>query len=255
MNKNRVLAYSLYEPFNNLLAFTTTRQTFRGAISPRFTGGETGKALENRKELAAILGIYPGQLVFPLQTHTNCVAVLHGIPDREIQETDALITDRPGICLCVQTADCVPVLLFDSVKEVIAAVHAGWRGTVKKIAEEAVLKMINNYDCRPENMKAVIGPSIGPGVYEVGDEVVSEVQKNVPNFERVLHENSSGRFHLNLWEANRQILQGCGIPSQNIETAGECTFSNQKKYFSARREGVNSGRIVSGIILKEVDNN
>jgi polyphenol oxidase len=80
-----------------------------------------------------MLGIQSAQLVFPRQTHTNYVVKSSEFPENEIKETDALVTNQPGICLCVQTADCVPILLFDPVEKVISAVHAGWRGTVKKL--------------------------------------------------------------------------------------------------------------------------
>jgi YfiH family protein len=186
--------------------------------------------------LAEKLMIKPDQLVFPRQTHTNCVAEIADIPVSEIKETDALVTNKTGICLCVQTADCVPILLFDPVKNVIAAVHAGWRGTVKKIAEIAVQKMVQNYGASPENIIAAIGPSISPDIYEVGGEVVEEVKKSIPNAEIVLHRNSSGKFQLNLWEANRQVLLENGLQSKNIEILGECSL-------------IETGRMVSGIIL------
>lgn len=255
MDKNSLITYRIFTSFSNLVAFTTDKRFFNNAGVQRFTGGDMEEIDKNRKKLATLLDIMPRQLVFPRQSHTNCVVHLTKLPEKELINTDALVTNQPGICLCVQTADCVPILLFDPVNNVIAAVHSGWRGTVKRIVREAVQNMNDKFASIPRNVRAVIGPSIGPDVYEVGREVADEVQKTVPRAHLLLHENLSGRFHLNLWEANRQILQGCGIPSQNIETAGECTFSNQKKYFSARREGVNSGRIVSGIILKEVDNN
>jgi YfiH family protein len=218
---------------------------------PRFTGDPADKVKQNRAQLASVLKIQPEQLVFPRQTHTNLVVDLDSIPNDEINETDALVTNQPGICLCVQTADCVPVLLFDPVNRVIAAAHAGWRGTVKKIAEATVLKMQQKYHSDPKNILTAIGPSIGPEVYEVGSEVVDEVQKNIPFPEKTLQKNSSGKFHFNLWEANRQILFAAGLREMNIEISEECTFQNKTKYYSARREGIQTGRIVSGIMLFE----
>ena len=255
MDKHKIESYQLFSKNYNLLAFSTTRSTFSENELPRFTGEPAEKVKQNRARLAAVLEIQPEQLVFPRQTHTNCVADLDRVPENEITETDALVTNRPGICLCVQTADCVPVLLFDPVNRVIAAVHAGWRGTVKKIAEAAVLKMQKKYHSNPENILAAIGPSIGPEVYEVGDEVVNEVRKTIPFPGKTLQQNVSGKFHFNLWEANRQILLSCGISSQNIEMAGECTFSYRDKFFSARREGTDTGRMVSGIMLDKKENN
>ncbi len=246
---NKLILHPIFEPYKNLVAFSTTKKSLEHP-APRFTGDSSEIFTENRKQLAAILEIQPNQLVFPRQTHTNCVAELSETPENEPNETDALITNQPGICLCIQTADCVPILLFDPMKKVISAIHAGWRGTVKKITEVAVQKMISNYGSSPENILAVVGSSIGPKVYEVGNEVVEAVQKNIPQAEKTLHKNSKGKFHFNLWEANRQILLLNGVKYKNIEIAEECSFSSSSKYFSARREGIDTGRMVSGIMLR-----
>jgi hypothetical protein len=249
MNRNQgLIYYKIFRGFENVLAFTSTKQTFE-TKNPRFTGDSSEVFEQNRILLAEKLMIKPDQLVFPRQTHTNCVAEILDIPEAEIKETDALVTNKTGICLCVQTADCVPILLFDPVKNVIAAVHAGWRGTVKKIAEIAVQRMEQNYGSLPENIIAAIGPSISPEIYEVGDEVVEEVKLSIPNAEIVLQQNNTGKFHLNLWEANRQVLLGNGLQPKNIEILGECSFSESEKYYSARKEGIETGRMVSGIML------
>lgn len=249
MHKNQgLIYYEIFRGFENVIAFTSTKQTFE-TKNPRFTGDLPDIFERNRILLAEKLMIKPDQLVFPRQTHTNCVAEVSDIPENEIKETDALVTNKTGICLCVQTADCVPILLFDPVKNGIAAVHAGWRGTVKKIAEIAVQKMVQNYGSSPENIIAAIGPSISPSIYEVGDEVVEEVRKSIPNAEIVLHQNIFGKFHLNLWEANRQVLLDNGLLPKNIEILGECSFTETGKYYSARKEGMETGRMVSGIML------
>ena len=247
---NGLAFYPIFRPYENLLAFSTTKKTFENLL-PRFTGDSPQIFQKNREQLAKILGIEVGQLIFPRQTHTNYVVELSSIPQKEIKETDALITNKPGICLCVQTADCVPILLFDPIEKVVAAVHAGWRGTVKKITEITAHKMKMNYGTSPENILALIGPSIGPAIYEVGEEVVKEVQKNIPQAEKTLQKNSKGKFHFNLWEANKQLLLNCGIKKENVEIAGKCTFTENKKYFSARRDGIHTGRMVSGIMLRK----
>ncbi len=246
---NGLVFFKIFEPFKkDLLAFSTTKKALNHA-TPRFTGDSPEVYQRSRENLAKILDIQHNQLVFPRQTHTNCVVDIDDVLKTEISETDALVTKKQGICLCVQTADCVPILLFDPVKRVISAIHSGWRGTIKKIVEVAVLKMKDIYGSSPENILALIGPSIGPGVYEVGDEVVKKARENIPNAENTLHENLKGTFHFNLWEANQQLLLNIGLRGKNIEIAGECSFIEDKKYFSARREGVNTGRIVSGIML------
>lgn len=246
---NSLVLYPIFKRFENVIAFTTTRNTFIENGAPRFTGNSSKKPDDNRGKLAEILGIPPDGLVFPRQTHTSCVAEIYGLPEEELQETDALVTNQPGICLCVQTADCVPILLFDPKQKAVAAIHAGWRGTVKKITAEAIQKMEISFQSKPENIMAAIGPSIGPEVYEVGEEVVDAVLETVPNAEKTLHRNSSEKFHLNLWEANRQILLNSGLTSDNIYIQGECTFQFNEKYYSARRNGIETGRLVSGIML------
>lgn len=247
-NIQELIYYKIFSGFENVVAFTSTRKTF-DTKNPRFTGDSPEIFGRNRILLAEKLMIKPDQLVFPRQTHTNCVAEINGIPQSEIKETDALVTNKTGICLCVQTADCVPILLFDPVNNVIAAVHAGWRGTVKKITEIAVQKMVSKYNSLPVNIVAAIGPSISPEIYEVGDEVVEEVRKSIPNSEMLLHKNNSGKYHVNLWEANRQILLNIGLAEKNIEILGECSFISSEKYFSARKDGIDTGRMVSGIMI------
>jgi hypothetical protein len=249
MYKNQdLIYYKIFSGFENVIAFTSTKQTF-DTLNPRFTGDSPEIFTNNRILLAEKLMIKPDQLVFPRQTHTNCVSEISDIPACEIKETDALVTNKSGICLCVQTADCVPILLYDPLNNVIAAVHAGWRGTVKKIAEIAVQKMVQKYNSSPENIVAAIGPSICPDIYEVGNEVVEEVKKSIPNADILLHKNSSGKFHVNLWEANRQILVENGLHKKNIEILGECSFTHDNKYFSARKDGLDTGRMVSGIMI------
>ncbi len=114
--------------------------------------------------------------------------------------------------------------------------------------------MITKFNSNSKDILAVIGPSIGPEVYEVGDEVVAAARKSLPEPKKTLKLNISGKYHFNLWEANLQLLVSAGIPKQNIEISGECSFSNPHKYFSARKNGIATGRMVSGIMLKKLIN-
>lgn len=248
-DKNGFVLYEIFAPFEEIIAFTTTRQTL-SYKNVKFTGDSQDIFHLNRQVLSKKLGIKSNQLIFPRQTHTNCVAEIFGIPENEIQETDALVTSQPGICVCVQTADCVPVLLFDPNKKVVAAIHAGWRGTVNKIVEVAVQKMVENHGSSAKQILAAIGPSISPDIYEVGNEVKEAANKSIPNAEVAFHKNISGKFHFNLWEANRQILLENGLTYKNIEILGECSYSLPDKYFSARKESIKTGRMVSGIMIK-----
>jgi len=248
-NNQKLLEYKIFEPYDNLFAFTTTKVTL-GIENVRYTNAQA-----NKLKLAQVLNVNSEKLIFPKQTHTNCVIDISGVPKYEIEKTDALITNKAGLCICIQTADCVPILLFDPINEVISAVHAGWRGTVKKIVENSVQEMVTRYKSSPWNILAAIGPSISPEKYEVGSEVVTAVKNSIPNAEKTLRRKHSGKYHFDLWEANRQLLKKCGLQSKNIEILGECSFTNKMKYFSARRDGIETGRMVSGIMLKASKSN
>jgi len=243
----KLVQYKIFKPFNCLYSFTTTKTTLDEPF-PRFTGNTVNTA-QIKLQLAEKLGIPISQFVFPRQTHTNRVIEINSLPEKEIMNTDALITDKSGICICVQTADCVPVLFFDPVKKIISIAHAGWKGTVKNIAAGVIRMMTLKYRSEPGNILVAIGPSISKTVYEVGSEVTEMVRQSVPNPEVTLYKNARGKFHFDLWEANRQILITNGIQQKNIEISGECSFLLQEKYFSARRDGKETGRMVSGMFL------
>jgi polyphenol oxidase len=247
---NSLITYTIFEPFaDEVFAFTTTRSSLPQEVAPRFTREPANNALNNRNQLAKLLKIDASQMVFPRQTHSCFVANLSVFPDHELKETDAIVTNKPGICLCIQTADCVPLLLYDPKVKAAGAVHAGWRGTVDLIAAKAVEKMIRNYGSNPCDILVAIGPSIGPDQYEVGNEVAEAVYKNIPFAEKSLRKSLVNKYELDLWEANRQVLLSQDILPEHIEVSGRCTFSEKEHFFSARREGIVTGRIVTGIIL------
>ena len=248
MANNKFIRYRIFEPYSEIQAFTTSKQSLTHQKA-RFTGDEESSYKIHREELSSQLGIETDQLVFPRQMHTATVCCVDTIPETEISETDALLSDKKGLCLCVQTADCVPILLFDPMKKVVAAVHSGWRGTVSKIVANTIKKMTADYGTNPADILAAIGPSIGPEVYEVGNEVVAAAQNAIPNAGQTLRLNRSGNYHFDLWEANRQLLLECGLKDSNIELLAECSFTLDQKYYSARRDGADTGRMVSGIML------
>lgn len=163
---------------------------------------------------------------------------------------DALITNVKGICIGVTTADCVPLLLFDKENNAAAAVHAGWRGVVKEIATKTIRKMSERYGSVPSNIYAVTGPAIGADVFEVGDEVIAEFEKafSVHEMEQIKYGYRNDKVTLNLQKSLEIQLVNCNIPPCNIETNINCTYSSTR-YFSARRDGLKSGRAVSAIML------
>ena len=192
-------------------------------------------------------------LLFPGQTHTANVRIIRSYEElkERIKETDAVVTGLPEICVSVLTADCVPILLYDPQNKVVAAAHAGWRGTAESVTLNTVEIMKDHLGCNPRNMLAGIGPSIGPANYEVGENVIRSVEDN-PHMaaDSVLTKRPHGKALFNLWEANRQQLLIGGLNKLNIEIAGICTFENHQTFFSARKLGNPCGRFASGIMQK-----
>ncbi len=244
-----ILSYNIFNQHKGIIAFTTTKQSLLAHL-PRFSVNSNPKYLNNRQELASILQINTSQLVFPKQTHSSNIFKIQDKPEHELHDVDALVTNVPGFCLCVQTADCVPIFLVDPIKKVIGVAHSGWRGTVKKIVSKCLGKMVIEYNCNPVVMMAVIGPSISPAIYEVGNDVASKVQMHLPSPEKLLQPKGDKKWYFDLWAANKNQLIESGLTLENIEISGKCTYSSPNNFFSARRDGADTGRMVSGIMLK-----
>ena len=156
-----VFKFESFKKYKNIVHFITTKEGWVNGNKPRFTGDSDEIYAGFRKELAVSCESDSGQFVFPRQTHSDHIAVVNsGNFANTIEDTDALITNEKGLFVCVQTADCVPVLLFDPVKKVVAAVHAGWKGTISKIAKKTVERMVEDFNCNPSDIVAGIGPSI-----------------------------------------------------------------------------------------------
>ncbi len=161
---------------------------------------------------------------------------------------DALITNLPQVPIMVLTADCVPILLFDPTKNVVAAIHAGWRGTVAQITAKTIEVMNKQYNCQPSDILAAIGPSIGACCYEVGEEVVQAAEASLPRAASCF-KNINNRHHFDLWEANRQQLTVNGVDENNIDTLGHCTQCLQQHFFSSRADHGITGRMGACIML------
>ncbi len=204
---------------------------------------------QNLESLALAIDIKKSQIVFPKQTHSSNIGIVKSV-NEIFPDTDALITNVPGICICVRTADCTPIILYDPVQKAIAAIHSGWKGTVQRISMRTIRIMQKEFSTKPENIIAGIGPSIGPEVYEVGPELIEQFNKLFRGNQIITPITDSEKGFLNLWKTNKQILIESGIPEDNIEISEMCTFSNHELFYSARRDGVKTGRHASGIMLK-----
>ena len=179
------------------------------------------------------------------QIHSDRVWNAHSLLDRQC-EGDALVTDDPGRGIGVRTADCVPVLLLDAGRRAVAAIHAGWRGTAAGIAAHAIEKMQADFGSRPADIRAALGPCIQECCYEVGPEVANNFRTLFPEWPVI-----SGKWHLDLPEANRRHLTAAGVPANQIFDSGLCTFCLPEHFFSYRREPRNPGRMTS--VIRRLD--
>jgi len=203
----------------------------------------------NRRLLAASMGVDEHALFMPSQVHkTRIVHVTSATTKDELQETDALITSQPEICIAVMSADCVPILLFDRMNNVVAAVHSGWRGTVSRILEKTLNEMRTQYGTTGADVIAGIGPSVSAPSYEVGEEVINAVQEAFHPAINLLTHTRPQKAQLDLWNANRHQLMEFGVPDEQIEISNLCTVIHNHAFFSARKG--DAGRFAAGIVLR-----
>ena len=202
--------------------------------------------------------ILPYPVIQGHQVHGSEVAIIDR-PDltrEDLEGYDAFITELPGVAIGVRTADCVPILISDPRNRVIAAIHSGWKGTVQKIALKTIGVMETRFKTRPEDLVAVIGPSIGPASFQVGEEVAAKFKEAGFPMDAIWSFQGqgdgrpmSGGHHIDLWEANKWILLESGVKEGNIWISGIDTFLDPS-FFSARRESVECGRNINAIRLK-----
>ena len=257
-----LLRFSNLSEQNEITHFVSTRQGGYSlgdyeSLNLSFTvGDEPGHVKKNREALAEAVGISPRKFVFQNQQHSNKVRIANPSDCQNFAEhtysfndSDALVTNRKGICLFVFAADCVPVLLFDKKEKVIAAVHSGWRGTVKKILQYTLAAMKENFGSRPENILAGIGPAVRQENYEVGGEVADAFYEAYGHAAQDFIFTPKGKKeHLDLYAANHYLLRQFGVPDAQIEISEYCTYENSELFFSARRK-IRSGRFGAGIML------
>jgi purine-nucleoside/S-methyl-5'-thioadenosine phosphorylase / adenosine deaminase len=219
--------------------FTTKRLTLR----------------DNAEEWAAVanaIGVARDDLLLVRQVHESTVAVAS--PDRPRPwprpDADAIVSNDPTAAIAVRVADCVPILLAEESGRVVAAVHAGWRGTAKRAVIAAVMTLQSRYGVRPERLLAAVGPSIGPCCYEVSEETrdaFRDAGHHPDILERWFEARDAGKFHLDLWRATRDQLEGAGISSSAIYIAELCTKTHADTFHSYRVDGEKAGRLI-GVI-------
>ncbi len=262
-----IFTFDNLSSFDCLTHFVSTR---RGGISDgKFAalnigfhvGDNNFRVLQNRRTLSDAVGIDLPKFTFANQCHSSNVAIVdengrgRGALEKDtaLVNTDGMVTNVKNICLSVQVADCVPVLLYDPVHQVIASLHAGWRGTVRKIAQEAISKMVQNYGSKAEDIIAGLGPSNGPCCYEIGEDVYREARIALGSVKDIIKPTQQpGKYILDQWEANIRQLKDAGVKEENIELAGICSQCQSDKFYSSRADEGVTGRFMAGIMLKKM---
>lgn len=243
-----------YNMGTGVTAFSTTRQggcstgNYAAFNINGYCGDDEVHIAANKVALCGLLGIDSNRLVMPHQVHDCVVRRIDGPQQGVIEGVDAVMTDVPQLCIGVSTADCIPVLLYDSTHRAVSAVHAGWRGTVLRIVQKAVETMRDTYGTAPADLQAVIGPGISLDSFEVGDEVYDQFLS--AGFDMQPISRRDAKWHIDLPMCNRLQLMEAGIPADHIQMTNICTYQQYDRYFSARRLGIQSGRIYTGILIK-----
>ena len=258
-NKYDTMEYLISETISVPHGFTTRPGgVSRGYLESLNLGMHRGDTPENVQEnyrrLAAAIGFDLSHLVLTWQIHSDIVrqvtkADAAGIDHRNYPQCDALITNDPGTALFVFTADCTPILFHDPVTGAVGAAHAGWRGTAADIAGKTVEAMVNAFGCQPENIRAAIGPNIGPCCFET-DRDVPDAMLAVLGDRAKPHIRQQGqKYYVNLKEINAQLLSRRGVTQ--IDISSHCTACRPDLFWSHRITGGNRGSQGAIIVCKE----
>ena len=261
---NNLLQFNSLSKHDALEHFCTTRKggVSKGAFSSfnlgNFSDDNPMDIFENRQSLARMWYMDISDFIIPHQTHSSNVLVIDQAflqlnPSDKIDalyDVDATITELQDVFLCATTADCVPVLLFDQKRKIIAAIHAGWKGIVDGIIEKTISTMQEVYQSNPSDIFAAIGPSICMKNYEIGEDVSSMFKTEGFDLSTSSFFNEkTNKLHIDLKLITNNELTRLGVPSNQIEISTLCTFDNDELFFSARRQSLHCGRMLSGIKL------
>ena len=235
-----------YLQFRKLLEYKEIKHCYTLSVN---NFNALGSAIEDYKKLSKELEIDFNSIVRPNQTHTNVVQKVDEKPIKidifeKYKNVDGLITDKSNITLALSFADCTPIFLYDTQNNVIGNIHSGWRGTLQRIATVAVEKMKKEYDSKPENIVACIGPCIKKCHFEVKQDVYELFYnefKNIGKIDEII-EKSNENYKIDTTLINKILLQEAGLKQENIIDSGICTVCNSDLMHSYRVKGKDAGR-------------
>ena len=210
-----------------------------------FTTKIMGDSAETVAAVSREVNVAGDRIYLPVQKHTGTVHVLES--DLRPVVADAVVTGNTQVLIGVLVADCVPILVYEPVRKVAGAVHAGWRGTAQQILKNAIAVMRDKFDCLPQDISVAIGPSIRQCSYEVGKEVKEEVERATG--EGSYYRKEGEKFFIDIASANKIQALSMNVPEENIWQSRDCTFSNPEKYHSYRYSGDCAGRQGGFIIM------
>ena len=217
---------------------------------------EKGECIENYQKISRILRMDYQNVIRPYQTHTDHIKKVEKLPEKiqifseEYQEIDGLITDKRNAVLSLGYADCIPLYFFDPMKKVIANIHSGWKGTLKRIGVKAVEKMEKEYDCNPEEIICCIGPSIGLCHFEVDEDVYQLFHKEFGEIETEVIQKKGNKYHIDTVKINQIILKKAGLKKENIIPSNICSVCHSDVVHSYRADGEKAGRNTAIMMLK-----
>lgn len=234
-------------------------QGIYASMNLSFTRGDDPCAVrENFDRFCSAVGVLADRVVVSAQEHHitiyNATAADCGrgiTRDRGYKDVDGLLTDEPGVVLCTQYADCVPLFFVDPVRRVVGTSHSGWKGTVAQIGAVTVERMCAVYGCRPADIRAAVGPSIGPCCFEVDDPVIAAFSAMAEWDDTCITPTRAGHGRINLWEINRRILLAAGISPAHLTVTDLCTQCHPDLFWSHRVCGPTRGSLAACIMLAE----
>ncbi|MBR3949957.1 MAG: peptidoglycan editing factor PgeF [Oscillospiraceae bacterium] len=259
--KNGALEYLVAEEIPVPHGFTTrlggVSTGSQGSLNLAYGRGDSLENVEkNLRILADALGFDPEKYVLTRQIHSDTVRAVteedcRGFCHRDYPECDALVTNTPGVTLTVFTADCTPILFHDPVTGAVGAAHAGWRGTVQAIAAKTVEAMVENFGCRPEDIRAAIGPNLGQCHFETDLDVPAALLAAFGEEIAPYIRQSGEKYFPDLKQINAWILRRAGV--RRIEISGECTWCQSQRFWSHRVTKGDRGSQGAVITCREVE--